>query len=66
MQYLYILFVYQERENVFIIISKSELQKLISNSWGKHKANQYHDSDVIPDKTYWILMNIGFYIKLSS
>ena len=28
------------------------LQKLISNSRGKHKANQYHDGDVIPDKTY--------------
>ena len=26
------------------------LQKLISNSWGKHKANQYHDGDFIPDK----------------
>ena len=32
------------------------LQKLISNSWEKHKANhwnQYHDGDFIPDKTYW-------------
>ena len=29
------------------------LQKLISNSWGKHKANQYHDGDFIPDKTFW-------------
>ena len=29
------------------------IQKLISNSWGKHKANQYHDGDFIPDKTYW-------------
>ena len=29
------------------------LQNLISNSWGKHKANQYHDGDFIPDKTYW-------------
>ena len=29
------------------------LQKYISNSWGKHKANQYHDGDFIPDKTYW-------------
>ena len=29
------------------------LQKLISNSRGKHKANQYHDGDFIPDKTYW-------------
>ena len=45
----------------------SILQKLISNSWGKHKGNHYHDGDFIPsDKTYWIPMNIGFYIKLSS
>ena len=29
------------------------IQKLISNSWGKRKANQYHDSYFIPDKTYW-------------
>ena len=28
------------------------IQKLISNSRGKHKANQYHDGDFIPDKTY--------------
>ena len=27
--------------------------KIIRNSWGKHKANQYHDGDFIPDKTYW-------------
>ena len=30
-----------------------KLQELISNSWGKHKANQNHDGDFIPDKTYW-------------
>ena len=29
------------------------LSNIISNSWGKHKANQYHDGDFIPDKTYW-------------
>ena len=47
-------------------LKKGVVQKLICNSWGKHKGNQYHDGDFIPDKTYWILMNIGFYIKLSS
>ena len=31
----------------------NKIQKLISNSWGKHKANQYHDGELIPDKTYW-------------
>ena len=25
-----------------------------SNSWGKHKANRYHDGEFIPDKTYWL------------
>ena len=44
----------------------STLQKLISNSWGKHKANQYHDGDFITDKTYSRQEHIGFYIKLSS
>ena len=29
------------------------LQKLISNSWGKHKANQYNDGEFIPDKPFW-------------
>ena len=28
------------------------LQKLISNSWAKHKENQYHDGDFIPDKVW--------------
>ena len=41
-------------------------KKLISNSWEKHKGNQYHDSDFIPDKTLWMQINIGFYIQLSS
>ena len=33
--------------------NKSVIQKIISNSWRKGKANQYHDGDFIPDKTYW-------------
>ena len=32
---------------------KMNFKKIISSSWGKHKGNQYHDGDFIPDKTYW-------------
>ena len=36
--------------------------KIISNSWGKHKVNQYHD--FIPYKTYWrqkVYKSVGCY-----
>ena len=41
----------QQAQEILEVIT--ELQKYISNSWGKHKANQYHDGDFIPDETYW-------------
>ena len=43
-------------------------EELVSNSWGKHKANQWHDGDFIPDKTYWrqkdFIWNINKYTIL--
>ena len=39
---------------VIEMVTKPNCQKiLVQKLRGKHKANQYHDGDFIPDKTYW-------------
>ena len=47
---------YAHYKHIFTQIYHNNLylmQKLISNLWGKHKGNQYHGDNFIPDKTYW-------------
>ena len=47
------IYIYTEEDRMGETSVINHIKKFVSNSWGKHKGKQYHDGDLIPDKTYW-------------